>query len=152
MPESMLSRLQERIHPAIATVVVEDGNDRHFLDGLTLAAVALYLAMKYIDGVVDGLGIEDLGKRHGVWLRRTADEVLALMRTPPGNRSPGAEIDVQERAAALAQLAGNLSPQMTESARQSGTAAVASLLETRGVDRTQAVGTGRAIGDVLWNS
>ena len=52
-----------------ATVILGDNDGRHFLAELTVGAVATYLALKYVDGFIEGLGLPELGKRHGAKIK-----------------------------------------------------------------------------------
>ena len=62
---TLVQRLSTVTGRPAATMFVAKTTERRFVLELTLSAVALYLAGKYLDGFVEGLGINALGKRHG---------------------------------------------------------------------------------------
>src|SRR5262249_10087926 len=61
---------------------VERGRDRHFILETALAGVALYLLGKYLDGFIEGLGIPDLGRRHGKAVRDAVEYGLGISQDP----------------------------------------------------------------------
>ncbi len=72
---NLLRRLRPVVGKPVATVVAEPGADRHFILELTFSAVVGYLAGKFLDGFVEGLGVNDLGKSVG---RKVREAVTGL--------------------------------------------------------------------------
>src|SRR5262245_22405803 len=67
--DRLLGRVKKALGPAAATMFLEKETDRHLFAELTFGAVALYVLGKfldkYVEGVIESLGVKDLGKRHG---------------------------------------------------------------------------------------
>jgi hypothetical protein len=79
--QKLLDVLGEELGHATATVIVaEHPRDRQFIGEALLAAAALYLLKKYLDGFVDGLGIKKLGEAHGALALQTAKDAIALLQ------------------------------------------------------------------------
>ena len=78
--------LMQVIDAPTATVVVDRGEGRRFLAELTLGAVATYLALKYIDGFIEGVGAvgrETLPDPEKRW-----SKVIEYSKSMPANDVP----------------------------------------------------------------
>lgn len=131
-----------------ATLFVEPGVDRHFIAEITFGAVVMYLAGKYLDGFIEGLGIADLGKRHGGAISRAISSLLSIIRGDTADEEREKELLRQEGilqtvVQQLAEHAGN------RTARQEAERAVRQLLEEKGLPPSEAQRIASAIGTKL---
>lgn|GEM_PF-4553665 len=70
--------LTPQLDKAVATLVVShDHRTKMFIGELVLSAVAIYLLKRYADKYLEGLGFDEIAKRHGRLTRTFIDDVRA---------------------------------------------------------------------------
>ena len=81
---TLLEQVADQVGETTITAIISsedpEAQERFIAEAMLLAGAALLLSRfleKYLDGVADGLGIEDLGVAHGRWARR----LLARLRS-----------------------------------------------------------------------
>ena len=151
MLDPLVDRLKDSIGPAAATSVAEDDGARRFLPELTFTAVAIYLAMKYIDGFIDGIGLPDLGKRHGASVKRSLGELLDIVRHADVVTREDTATKLGNEAEKLSTLRAELLPHAAETtARQAGEKDVQETLEERGLPANAARRIAHGVDAAIW--
>ncbi|HEV3436566.1 MAG TPA: hypothetical protein VG122_04365 [Gemmata sp.] len=134
-PSQLLSRVQKAIGPPAATMFAEQGQSRHFILEVTLTAVALYVLGKYLDGFMEGLGVNDLGKQHG---QAVKNAIQFGVDTYTGKVKPN-EHEVEEQVEAVSVVVVALQEYKTEPrALESGSTKVLLALEEPGIPQSEA--------------
>jgi hypothetical protein len=143
----LLARVEEALGPVAATMFVERGRDRHFIPELTLAAVALYLLGKYLDGFIEGLGVNDLGKQHG---RAVADAARYGFDALTGKQTPDPK-ELDRYADALSTTVAALGEHRSDArGLASGSARLRPILEEPGIPRAEAERLTEDIAGAIW--
>jgi hypothetical protein len=126
---------------------VERERDRHFILEAALAAVALYLAGKYLDGFVEGLGIPSLGRKHG-------EAIAAAVRSGldgfTGDEEPD-RMALEQRADALSATVLAFHEHRSDArALASGKAGLVMILEERDIPSAEAERIAEDVAETLW--
>ena len=144
----LVTRLKTVTGKPAATLLVEPGLDRRFLAEITFGAVVMYLAGKYLDGFIEGLGIPEFGKRHGQALATAIPSLLSMMGDATADEDREKELQQQEKT--IQTVAGDLAKhKQNEIAGQKAEQTVQKLLEERGVPRGEARRIAAGIGAAL---
>jgi hypothetical protein len=146
---NLLKRLGPAIGKPAATVFVEGGTDRHLILEFTFSAVVGYLAGKFLDGFVEGLGVNDLGKRVGRKVREAVTRLATLIVQAEG--TPEQELELQTYWEVLGNVASILSVSATDPVpRARGENAVAEALLEKGLPPAEARRIATRIGVQLF--
>ena len=143
----LLSRVEDAVGPAAATMFVERGRDRHFIVETALAGVALYLLGKYLDGFIEGIGIPDLGRRHGRAVRDAAEFGLGLARNPDDVDREKLRQHTQTLSIVVVDLRQN---HASNEASAIGEAGVAAILEGHDIPEVDAQRIAEEIAEATW--
>jgi hypothetical protein len=139
--------VESAVGPAAATMFVERDRDRHFILEAALAAIALYVAGKYLDGFVEGLGIPGLGRKHG-------EAIAAAVRSGLDGFTGDEEPDrtaLEHRAAALSATVLALHEHQSDTrALASGKAGLVVVLEDRDIPSAEAERIAEDVAETLW--
>jgi hypothetical protein len=143
----LLARVESAVGPAAATMFVERDRDRHFILETALAAVALYLAGKYLEGFVEGLGIPGLGRKHG-------EAIAAAVRSGLDGLTRDEKLDrtaLEQPADALSATLLALHEHRSDvQALASGKAGLVAILEERDIPSSEAERIAEDVGEMLW--
>jgi hypothetical protein len=127
--KDLLKVLGDELGQATATVIVaEHPRDRRFIGETLLAAAALYLLKKYLDGFVDGLGIKKLGEAHGALALKTAKDAVEVLQA----KEEAVDAALRKYLPSLQEHRDN------QQSRKKGEDAVVGFLGERGVPAGQA--------------
>ena len=143
----LLGRVENALSPAAATMFAEQGRDRHFIIELTLSGVALFLLVKYLDGFIDGLGIKELGKKHG---KAAVEAARYWLDSVTGKQELDAkELEKHAQEASLT-VAALREYQKDPEALARGSATLVGLLEEQGIPKVEAERLSKDIVEAIW--
>jgi len=145
-----ITSLTRVIDAPTATVVVGDEEDRDFLAELTIGAVATYLALKYIDGLVDGIGIGDLGKKHGAIIKTRITELWAVISNRP-IQTLGLSERLDDDSKIISTCMTDLKDKQSLAAAAAAEEAVSNVLVQRGLPPAVAKRKAKQLAEVLWS-
>jgi hypothetical protein len=107
---------------------VEPGTDRHLVPELTFAAVSLYVLGKYMDGFIKGLGVQEVGEKHG---KAVADAINHAGSVVLGTEKPD-KASLMKHSKAMVEILETLS---SEALDQKATNRARLQLETHMIER-----------------
>lgn len=152
-PAILIQRLKVVTGKPAATVFAGTSTDRQFILEITLGGVVVYLAGKYLDGFVEGLGIPALGKRHGRKLAKAISASDSMIREviDEEEREGERQEELLNEARALLEVARDLAEHaQNPAARQTAESSVQTLLEGKGVLAVEATRIAADVGAELF--
>jgi hypothetical protein len=148
---ALVERIEDGVGPAAATMVAEAEFDRHFITATVLSSVAVFLAMKYIDGFIKGTGVEDLAAKHGAAATKAVRDVAAFVKRIEVVPAADADAELDGYDGELVRLTTAIRPHADDAAaRAAGTEAAASLLRDAGLSGAAARRAGDAVDRAIW--
>jgi hypothetical protein len=135
--DNLLDAVGRELGQATTTLILaEHPRDRQFIGEAMLAAAALYLLKKYLDGFVEGLGVKKLGEAHGILALKTAKDAIELLQTKK-----------DEVCRALNNYLSSIEAYRDNAkSKTQGDKAVTDFLEERGIS----TGEGKHIAEKIW--
>ena len=143
----LLSRVEKALGPAAATMLAEPGRDRLFILELTLTAVSLFLLGRYLEGFIEGLGIKELGKKHGENVTKAAQYWLDSIK---GKKKLNTKELEQHAQAASKTVAALREYRSDPEALARGSAELVVLLEEPGIPKAEAERLSKDIVVAIW--
>jgi hypothetical protein len=134
----VIERARGRIGSTTLTLVVteEPGEQRFIGEALILAAL-VYLAKRYVDGFLKGIGFDDMAQQHGAKARQLLDRI---------RHNQVDQKELESESTELQELLEFISLRSSEIAgREAGEAAVTDVLLEMGAVQAQAADAGRAL-------
>ena len=143
----LLRRVSDALGPTAATMYLERGKQRHFIGEAAILAVAIYLVGKYLDGVIEGLGIPDAGKKHGKAIR----EAIAYGASVISGDRPPDETTTRDAESKLEQVIEDLRTlDLKEAAGNRARRAVSEDMTTVGIPDFEADRISDEVAESLW--
>ena len=143
----LLSRVEEALGPAAATMIAKPGPDRHLIVEAALTFVSLFLIAKYLDGFIDGLGLTDLVEKQGNAAKNAAQFCLNAIT---GKKKLDTK-DLEGHAEAMTGTVDALRDHKSDpEALARASAKLVELLQESGIPKTEAERLSEEIVKAIW--
>ena len=143
----LLGRVERALGPPAATMFAERGRDRHFIFELTLSGVALYVLGKYLEGFIEGLGIKEVGKKHG---QVVTAAVQYGLETFTEEQQPDKR-ELEQHAELVSRTVNDLGEYQSDPrALASGSTMLVLIFEDQGIPRAETERISKDIASAIW--